>query len=288
MQAPLPSRPTGRFSYDADTGKWDWDDEVFRIHGHAPGSVRPTTDLVMESKHPEDRDRVLAVLERASHTGDPFAISYRILAADDKERRVVLVGEGGMCEPGDTALVQGYYIDLSADVEQIVGHEIHDAVEATVEARLTIEQAKGAIMLAYGLDADAAFAMLRWWSRNRNVKVRELASRLVGVAQEGGVAFADLRLRVDALLHDLTEDSPNGYHHGMTEHRGENADEGRVDSRAELLPEEQTAGSEDPHEQAEQILRESDERVQDPEGTGARSVQTSSPDERPSDTDTVQ
>ena len=287
MQAPLPSRPTGRFSYDAATGKWDWDDEVFRIHGYAPGSVKPTTDLVMDSKHPEDRERVLAVLERASQTGDPFAISYRILAADDTERRVVLVGEGGMCQPGDTALVQGYYIDLSADVEQIVGHEIHDAVEATVEARLAIEQAKGAIMLAYGLDADAAFAMLRWWSRNRNVKVRDLAARLVGVAQEGGAAFADLRLRVDALLHDLTEEPSNGYRRNMSEHPGETEHE-RVDSRAELLPEEQTAGSEDPHEQAEQILRESDERVEDPEGTGAASVQTSSPDQRPSEADPPQ
>ncbi|MFC5729952.1 MULTISPECIES: PAS and ANTAR domain-containing protein [Nocardioides] len=210
MQAPLPSRPTGRFSFDAATGKWDWDDEVFRIHGYAPGAVVPTTDLVMGAKHPDDRERVLADLKRASHTGDPFAISYRILGADDTERRVVLVGEGGVCAPGESTLVQGYYIDLSADVEQIVGHEIHDAVEATVEARGTIEQAKGAIMLAYGLDADAAFAMLRWWSRNRNVKVRELAARLVGVVQEGGIGFADLRLRVDGLLHDLTEAPPNG------------------------------------------------------------------------------
>ncbi|MFC5729953.1 MULTISPECIES: hypothetical protein [Nocardioides] len=71
----------------------------------------------------------------------------------------------------------------------------------------------------------------------------------------------------------------------MTEHQGEKADDDRVDSRAELLPEEDTAGSADPHDQAEQILRESDERVDDPEGTGARSVQTSSPDERPSEAD---
>lgn len=54
-----------------------------------------------------------------------------------------------------------------------------------------------------------------------------------------------------------------------------------VDSRAELLPEEEQAGSADPHEQAEQILRESAERTDDPEGTAAESTQTSNPDERP-------
>lgn len=58
-------------------------------------------------------------------------------------------------------------------------------------------------------------------------------------------------------------------------------DEDRVESRAELLPEERRTGSADPHAQAEAILEESDERTADPEETGAESVQTSSPDQRP-------
>lgn len=53
-----------------------------------------------------------------------------------------------------------------------------------------------------------------------------------------------------------------------------------VDSRAELLPEEAAAGSEDPHEQARAILADSEERTRDPEGTGEESVQTSDPEER--------
>ena len=48
----------------------------------------------------------------------------------------------------------------------------------------------------------------------------------------------------------------------------------RVKSRAELLPEEQAAGSEDPTAQAEAILEESDERTDDPSGTRAESTQT--------------
>jgi hypothetical protein len=54
----------------------------------------------------------------------------------------------------------------------------------------------------------------------------------------------------------------------------EPADEARVDSRADLLPEEVTAGSDDPHDQAEAILEESDERTEDPEGTRHESTQT--------------
>lgn len=59
-------------------------------------------------------------------------------------------------------------------------------------------------------------------------------------------------------------------------------DDERVAGRAELLPEEEAAGSEDPRHQAEEILRESDERTEHPEETGRESTQTSTPDERPS------
>jgi hypothetical protein len=58
--------------------------------------------------------------------------------------------------------------------------------------------------------------------------------------------------------------------------RPEEQDE-RVQSRAELLPEEAEAGSDDPEAQAEAILAESDERVADPEGTRRDSTQTPGP-----------
>lgn len=51
-------------------------------------------------------------------------------------------------------------------------------------------------------------------------------------------------------------------------------DERDVETRAELLPEEQAAGSESPHDQAEVILQESLERTEDPQGTRHSSTQT--------------
>jgi hypothetical protein len=51
-------------------------------------------------------------------------------------------------------------------------------------------------------------------------------------------------------------------------------DDDRIASRAELLPEEEVAGSDDREAQAEAILAESDERVDDPEGTRRESTQT--------------
>jgi WS/DGAT/MGAT family acyltransferase len=55
----------------------------------------------------------------------------------------------------------------------------------------------------------------------------------------------------------------------------DHAERERVERRAEdLLPEEEAAGSEDPHAQAEAILADSDERTQDPEGTGEADTPT--------------
>ena len=54
----------------------------------------------------------------------------------------------------------------------------------------------------------------------------------------------------------------------------ESADEARIESRADLLPEETTVGSDDPEAQAEAILEESDERTDHPEETRHESHQT--------------
>jgi hypothetical protein len=51
-------------------------------------------------------------------------------------------------------------------------------------------------------------------------------------------------------------------------------DEDRVAERADLLPEEQAAGSDDPQHQAEVILEDSDRRTAEPEQTKRESVQT--------------
>ena len=54
----------------------------------------------------------------------------------------------------------------------------------------------------------------------------------------------------------------------------EPVDESRVAQRAELLPEEEAAGSDDAAMQAEAILEESDERTEEPEKTRRESTQT--------------
>ncbi len=57
--------------------------------------------------------------------------------------------------------------------------QITAKVAEITEHRAVIEQAKGMLMLIYGLDAVAAFDLLKWRSQKSNVKLRRLAQQLI-------------------------------------------------------------------------------------------------------------
>lgn len=52
-------------------------------------------------------------------------------------------------------------------------------VQAIIERRAVVEQAKGMLMFVYGVDADDAFQTLRQQSQNHNVKLILVAEQVV-------------------------------------------------------------------------------------------------------------
>ena len=76
----------------------------------------------------------------------------------------------------------GYYIDVTAGVQS----DLTRAMATVVESRAVIDQAKGVLMAAYGIDADRAFDILKWRSQDTQVKLRTVASRFMeAVIREG-------------------------------------------------------------------------------------------------------
>lgn len=63
-----------------------------------------------------------------------------------------------------------------------------------------IEQAKGMLMLVYGVNADRAFDMLRWRSQQENVKIRDVAAALVDEIQAGMTIEEHHRRRLDEIV----------------------------------------------------------------------------------------
>ncbi|MGS0684560.1 PAS domain-containing protein [Nakamurella sp. GG22] len=66
-----------------------------------------------------------------------------------------------------------------------------------------IEQAKGALMVTYGLTADAAFDLLRFHSQNRNVRIRAIAAQLTNLLSGGPTSTKGIT-RFDQLLDEVT------------------------------------------------------------------------------------
>ena len=69
----------------------------------------------------------------------------------------------------------------------------------------------------------------------------------------------------------------HGHEHGGQHDHEHDRDEQRAHQRADSVPEESAAGADDPEQQAAAVLADSDERVEDPEGTRADSTQTLGP-----------
>ena len=61
--------PVGRFSFDVGSDRWWWSDELFDIYGFAPGSVVPTTELVLSHVHPDDDNTLRSLRQNAGHCG---------------------------------------------------------------------------------------------------------------------------------------------------------------------------------------------------------------------------
>ena len=159
--------------------RWEWSDEVARMHGYQPGSVVPTTELLLSHKHPDDRVHVQDLLDHALHSGESFSSRHRFLDTTGKVHDVIVVGDRMLDDTGAVVGTAGYYIDLTDTFDETRKEALDESLPGLFEHRAEIEQAKGALMIVYRITADQAFRVLRWRSQETNVKLRVLAAQLI-------------------------------------------------------------------------------------------------------------
>jgi hypothetical protein len=171
--------------YFADQ-RWEWSEQVQRMHGYEPGTVTPTTQLVLQHKHPDDRGQVAATIDQILNTHKAFSTRHRIIDTSGEVHHVVVVGDQLHNDSGDIIGSHGFYVDETAPSDQ----QNEDIVTARLveisQQRASIEQAKGMLMLIYGLGEAAAFDLLKWLSQDANVKLRPLAERICDDFRDAG------------------------------------------------------------------------------------------------------
>jgi fructose-specific component phosphotransferase system IIB-like protein len=163
--------------YFADE-RWEWSPQVERMHGYQPGTVHPTTDLVLSHKHPDDYGQVAATLDEIKRTAGAFSTRHRIIDTHGDVHHVVVVGDQLFDDSEAVVGTHGFYVDVTPSVKQRQDEIITEAVAEIAEARGVIEQAKGMLMLVYRITADSAFELLKWRSQETNIKLRALAEQI--------------------------------------------------------------------------------------------------------------
>ncbi|MEG4320861.1 MASE1 domain-containing protein [Microcoleus sp. Aus8_D1] len=150
-----------------------WSDQLYRLLGFVPGTVKPTPSVFLQAVHPEDRELVARSQCQAMFDRQPYCINYRIVLADGSERTV--------CE--QSAINSNVIAATVQDVTE--RHRAEAALRASSERdRLLSEMA---LRIRHSLDLEAIL--------NTTVaEVREFfkADRaFIGIVNAGGANLAN-------------------------------------------------------------------------------------------------
>lgn len=176
----------GSFRFFFADQRWEWSAQLERMHGYDAGSVTPTTELVLAHKHPEDRGQVAAKIDDILHARQALSTHHRIIDTRGAVQHVVVVGDRLFDDQGAVVGTQGFYVDVSPLSEKLHQELVTTELAEIAENRAGIEQAKGMLMLVYGIDGDAAFKLLKWLSQESNIKLRPLAEQIAEDFRKAG------------------------------------------------------------------------------------------------------
>ncbi len=206
----------GWFRFYFDDDRWEWSPEVEAMHGYEPGTTTPTTEMVLSHKHPDDYQQVATTLDDVRRHHQAFSTRHRIVDTSGAVHHVIVVADKLQNEAGEVVGTHGFYVDVTPteDREQ---KQLSAAIAEIAGNRATIEQAKGMLMVVYGIDSEAAFDLLRWRSQDANVKLRLLADQVVAdflaLAQSESApsraAFDNLLLTADRRIDSTQQPQPS-------------------------------------------------------------------------------
>ncbi|HET7369901.1 MAG TPA: EAL domain-containing protein [Gammaproteobacteria bacterium] len=82
----------GHWSWELETGRVWWSEEVYRMRGLDPARTQPTLELTLSSYHPGDRDAAQRILRHAADEQVPFSYDTRIVRPGGEIRHAHIEG----------------------------------------------------------------------------------------------------------------------------------------------------------------------------------------------------
>jgi len=136
---------SGTFGWKVHTGELVWSDETYKILGFAR-ETHPTLDLVFDRVHPEDRDRLQQLRDRATQNGMDLDIEHRVLLPDGVIRHVHVVAHAGRDNSGNLE-----YAGIVTDItERERADDEREALSRSLqESKARLEEAQSVAHVGY-------------------------------------------------------------------------------------------------------------------------------------------
>lgn len=126
----------GTWQFDLKNGKVTWSSTLEAIHGIPIGSFGGTFADYQRDIHPDDRERVLATIEKSSEGQSEHHLTYRIVRPDGQVRWLEASGRLFKNAAGQPELMMGVCCDITERVEaEAQRQELLRQAEAAVRAR---------------------------------------------------------------------------------------------------------------------------------------------------------
>ena len=134
---------TGSFGWEIATGRIYWSEETFRIFECDP-AIQATVELVIERTHPDDRELLRQVTERALTERNNFDYQHRLLLPDGSVKFVRVVAHPALGEEGGSQFV-GAVTDITdrkraEDDLQSAFHEIKRLKDQLYEENVALRE----------------------------------------------------------------------------------------------------------------------------------------------------
>src|SRR5579863_5548384 len=163
---------SGIFAWNVSSGMLEWSDETYRILGFTR-ETHPTLDLVFDRIHPEDRERLLELRDRAARDGMDLDVEHRLLMDNGDIRYIHVVAHAGHRNSGDRE-----YIGIVSDItERKRAEEERQALSDSLqESKAWLEEAQHVAHLGYWV----------WDLETNQVILSEETYRIFGLVPQAG------------------------------------------------------------------------------------------------------
>lgn len=103
----------GSYDWNILTDTNLWSDELYRIYGYEPQTFNASYDRFLSLLHPDDRDAIVAVHQRAYASLEPYEMTERIVRPDGSIRTLASNGEVIADDQGRPVRMRGTCVDIT-------------------------------------------------------------------------------------------------------------------------------------------------------------------------------